>query len=159
MVKAYLGLGSNIRNRELQLNEAIKILHAYQGIQVTQVSHIYETEPVGYTNQPKFLNLCIEIETELNPQSLLKCCLATEQQLHRKREIRWGPRTLDVDILLFGDQIIEQDNLSVPHPRMKERSFVLIPLNDIATNQIEPISNKSIGQLVVTDNSVKKYKD
>ncbi|MDO2946636.1 2-amino-4-hydroxy-6-hydroxymethyldihydropteridine diphosphokinase [Staphylococcus epidermidis] len=159
MVKAYLGLGSNIGNRELQLNEAIKILHAYQGIQVTQVSHIYETEPVGYTNQPKFLNLCIEIETELNPQSLLKCCLATEQQLHRKREIRWGPRTLDVDILLLGDQIIEQDNLSVPHPRMKERSFVLIPLNDIATNQIEPISNKSIGQLVVTDNSVKKYKD
>ncbi|MCG1192036.1 2-amino-4-hydroxy-6-hydroxymethyldihydropteridine diphosphokinase [Staphylococcus epidermidis] len=159
MVKAYLGLGSNIGNRELQLNEAIKILHAYQGIQVTQVSHIYETEPVGYTNQPKFLNLCIEIETELNPQSLLKCCLATEQQLHRKREIRWGPRTLDVDILLFDDQIIEQDNLSVPHPRMKERSFVLIPLNDIATNQIEPISNKSIGQLVVTDNSVKKYKD
>lgn len=159
MVKAYLGLGSNIGNRELQLNEAIKILHAYQGIQVTQVSHIYETEPVGYTNQPTFLNLCIEIETELNPQSLLKCCLATEQQLHRKREIRWGPRTLDVDILLFGDQIIEQDNLSVPHPRMKERSFVLIPLNDIATNQIEPISNKSIGQLVVTDNSVKKYKD
>lgn len=159
MVKAYLGLGSNIGNRELQLNEAIKILHAYQGIQVTQVSHIYETEPVGYTNQPKFLNLCIEIETELNPQSLLKCCLATEQQLHRKREIRWGPRTLDVDILLFGDQIIEQDNLSVPHPRMKKRSFVLIPLNDIATNQIEPISNKSIGQLVVTDNSVKKYKD
>lgn len=159
MVKAYLGLGSNIGNRKLQLNEAIKILHAYQGIQVTQVSHIYETEPVGYTNQPKFLNLCIEIETELNPQSLLKCCLATEQQLHRKREIRWGPRTLDVDILLFGDQIIEQDNLSVPHPRMKERSFVLIPLNDIATNQIEPISNKSIGQLVVTDNSVKKYKD
>lgn len=159
MVKAYLGLGSNIGNRELQLNEAIKILHAYQGIQVTQVSHIYETEPVGYTNQPKFLNLCIEIETELNPQSFLKCCLATEQQLHRKREIRWGPRTLDVDILLFGDQIIEQDNLSVPHPRMKERSFVLIPLNDIATNQIEPISNKSIGQLVVTDNSVKKYKD
>ncbi|MCG1146579.1 2-amino-4-hydroxy-6-hydroxymethyldihydropteridine diphosphokinase [Staphylococcus epidermidis] len=159
MVKAYLGLGSNIGNRELQLNEAIKILHAYQGIQVTQVSHIYETEPVGYTNQPKFLNLCIEIETELNPQSLLKCCLATEQQLHRKREIRWGPRTLDVDILLFDDQIIEQDNLSVPHPRMKERSFVLIPLNDIATNQIEPISNKSIGQLVVIDNSVKKYKD
>ena len=159
MVKAYLGLGSNIGNRELQLNEAIKILHGYQGIQVTQVSHIYETEPVGYTNQPKFLNLCIEIETELNPQSLLKCCLATEQQLHRKREIRWGPRTLDVDILLFGDQIIEQDNLSVLHPRMKERSFVLIPLNDIATNQIEPISNKSIGQLVVTDNSVKKYKD
>ncbi|MCG1981573.1 2-amino-4-hydroxy-6-hydroxymethyldihydropteridine diphosphokinase [Staphylococcus epidermidis] len=159
MVKAYLGLGSNIGNRKLQLNEAIKILHAYQGVQVTQVSHIYETEPVGYTNQPKFLNLCIEIETELNPQSLLKCCLATEQQLHRKREIRWGPRTLDVDILLFDDQIIEQDNLSVPHPRMKERSFVLIPLNDIATNQIEPISNKSIGQLVVTDNSVKKYKD
>ena len=151
MVKAYLGLGSNIGNREL--------LHDYQGIQVTQVSHIYETEPVGYTNQPKFLNLCIEIETELNPQSLLKCCLTTEQQLHRKREIRWGPRTLDIDILLFGDQIIEQDNLSVPHPRMKERSFVLIPLNDIATKQIEPISNKSIGQLVVPDNSVKKYKE
>lgn len=118
MVKAYLGLGSNIGNRELQLNEAIKILHDYQGIQVTQVSHIYETEPVGYTNQPKFLNLCIEIETELNPQSLLKCCLTTEQQLHRKREIRWGPRTLEIGSICLVA-------ISFNGIRTNERSFIL----------------------------------
>ena len=107
---------------------------------MTKISPIYETAPVGYTEQPNFLNLCLEIDTELEPKELLKYCLETEQRLHRVRDIRWGPRTLDVDILLYGDKVIEEDDLEVPHPRMSERAFVLIPLNDIAPTQIEPRS-------------------
>ena len=157
MVKAYLGLGSNIGDRAHQLQQAIRIIDQYQYIDVTSISPIYETEPVGYTDQPQFLNLCIEIETTLNPQELLKRCLETEEALHRVRKIRWGPRTLDVDILLYGNEIIEEDNLIIPHPRMTERAFVLIPLNDIASKHIEPRSQKLIENLVIADSTVKRY--
>ena len=85
--------------------------------------------------------MCLEIDTELEPKELLKYCLETEQRLHRVRDIRWGPRTLDVDILLYGDKVIEEDDLEVPHPRMSERAFVLIPLNDIAPTQIDLVQN------------------
>lgn len=135
MVQAYLGLGSNIGDRKQQLLKAIDLIGNIKGIKVTKQSSIYETAPIGYTDQPNFLNLCLEIETELSPQQLLKHCLDIEQQLHRVREIRWGPRTLDIDILLYSDNIIETDNLSIPHPRMQERAFVLIPLNDIASDK------------------------
>ena len=157
MVKAYLGLGSNIGDRAHQLQQAIRIIDQYQYIDVTSISPIYETEPVGYTDQPQFLNLCIEIETTLNPQELLKRCLETEEALHRVRKIRLGPRTLDVDILLYGNEIIEEDNLIIPHPRMTERAFVLIPLNDIASKHIEPRSQKLIENLVIADSTVKRY--
>ncbi|MGD3156108.1 2-amino-4-hydroxy-6-hydroxymethyldihydropteridine diphosphokinase [Staphylococcus warneri] len=157
MVKAYLGLGSNMGDRAHQLQQAIQIIDRFQHIDVTSVSPIYETEPVGYTDQPQFLNLCIEIETTLKPQELLKRCLETEQALHRVRKIRWGPRTLDVDILLYGNEIIEEDNLIIPHPRMVERAFVLIPLNDIASKHIEPRSQRLIKNLVTADSTVKRY--
>lgn len=157
MVKAYLGLGSNIGDRAHQLQQAIRIIDQYQYIDVTSISPIYETAPVGYTDQPQFLNLCIEIETTLDPQELLKRCLETEEALHRVRKIRWGPRTLDVDILLYGNEIIEEDNLIIPHPRMAERAFVLIPLNDIASKHIEPRSQKLIENLVIADSTVKRY--
>ncbi|WP_251520992.1 MULTISPECIES: 2-amino-4-hydroxy-6-hydroxymethyldihydropteridine diphosphokinase [Staphylococcus] len=157
MVNAYLGLGSNIGDRETQLEEAIRILDNKEGIQVAQTSPIYETDPVGYTDQPQFLNQCIEVQTVLPPSDLLKACLDTEQQLHRVRDIRWGPRTLDVDILIYGNLTVEQDDLIIPHPRMLERAFVLIPLNDIASDVIEPQSHKKISQLVKTDDTVKQY--
>ncbi|MGI2269879.1 2-amino-4-hydroxy-6-hydroxymethyldihydropteridine diphosphokinase [Staphylococcus cohnii] len=158
MSYAYLGLGSNVGDRETQLNQAIHILNEREGINVTQTSLIYETDPVGYVEQPQFLNQCIEIQTTLTPRDLLNACLETEQQLHRVRDIRWGPRTLDVDILLFDKQIINEDDLVIPHPRMLERSFVLIPLNDIAPDFTEPHTNKKIRNLVTLDNSVKQYK-
>ncbi|MFH4936125.1 2-amino-4-hydroxy-6-hydroxymethyldihydropteridine diphosphokinase [Staphylococcus cohnii] len=158
MSYAYLGLGSNVGDRETQLNQAIHILNEIEGINVTQTSLIYETDPVGYVEQPQFLNQCIEIQTTLTPRDLLNACLETEQQLHRVRDIRWGPRTLDVDILLFDKQIINEDDLVIPHPRMLERSFVLIPLNDIAPDFTEPHTNKKIRNLVTLDNSVKQYK-
>ncbi|MBE5662238.1 2-amino-4-hydroxy-6-hydroxymethyldihydropteridine diphosphokinase [Staphylococcus sp. SS21] len=158
MIQAYLGLGSNIGDRENQLNEAIKMLNEYEGIDVLKVSSIYETAPVGYTEQPNFLNLCIEIETTLSVSELLERCLEVEARLHRVRKERWGPRTIDVDILLYGNEITELPNLSVPHPRMNERAFVLIPLNDIATDVIEPRSNLKIKDLVPNDDSVVLYK-
>ena len=148
MVQAYLGLGSNIGDRKQQLLKAIDLIGNIKGIKVTKQSSIYETAPIGYTDQPNFLNLCLEIETELSPQQLLKHCLDIEQQLHRVREIRWGPRTLDIDILLYSDNIIETDNLSIPHPRMQERAFVLIPLNDIASDKKDPRLNQKIHDLV-----------
>ena len=159
MVQAYLGLGSNIGDRKQQLLKAIDLIGNIKGIKVTKQSSIYETAPIGYTDQPNFLNLCLEIETELSPQQLLKHCLDIEQQLHRVREIRWGPRTLDIDILLYSDNIIETDNLSIPHPRMQERAFVLIPLNDIASDKKDPRLNQKIRDLVFPDDTVKKYKD
>lgn len=159
MVQAYLGLGSNIGDRKQQLLKAIDLIGNIKGIKVTKQSSIYETAPIGYTDQPNFLNLCLEIETELSPQQLLKHCLDIEQQLHRVREIRWGPRTLDIDILLYSDNIIETDNLSIPHPRMQERAFVLIPLNDIASGKKDPRLNQKIHDLVFPDDTVKKYKD
>ena len=159
MVQAYLGLGSNIGDRKQQLLKAIDLIGNIKGIKVTKQSSIYETAPIGYTDQPNFLNLCLEIETELSPQQLLKHCLDIEQQLHRVREIRWGPRTLDIDILLYSDNIIETDNLSIPHPRMQERASVLIPLNDIASDKKDPRLNQKIHDLVFPDDTVKKYKD
>jgi len=159
MVQAYLGLGSNIGDRKQQLLKAIDLIGNIKGIKVTKQSSIYETAPIGYTDQPNFLNLCLEIETELSPQQLLKHCLDIEQQLHRVREIRWGPRTLDIDILLYSDNIIETDNLSIPHPRMQERAFVLIPLNDVASDKKDPRLNQKIHDLVFPDDTVKKYKD
>ena len=159
MVQAYLGLGSNIGDRKQQLLKAIDLIGNIKGIKVTKQSSIYETAPIGYTDQPNFLNLCLEIESELSPQQLLKHCLDIEQQLHRVREIRWGPRTLDIDILLYSDNIIETDNLSIPHPRMQERAFVLIPLNDIASDKKDPRLNQKIHDLVFPDDTVKKYKD
>ncbi|MBF7020760.1 2-amino-4-hydroxy-6-hydroxymethyldihydropteridine diphosphokinase [Staphylococcus sp. 18_1_E_LY] len=158
MKTAYLGLGSNVGDRLEQLESAIKILDQADGVQVSQISPVYETEPVGYVEQPNFLNLCVEVKTTLTPQQLLQQCFYTEHQLHRVRDIRWGPRTLDVDILLYENEIIEEENLTVPHPRMRERAFVLTPLNDIATDVVEPHTQLSIGELVIPDDTVKKYK-
>ncbi|WP_145470823.1 2-amino-4-hydroxy-6-hydroxymethyldihydropteridine diphosphokinase, partial [Staphylococcus epidermidis] len=125
--------------------------------QLTQVSHIYQTEPLPYTNQPKFLNLYIHIHTQFNPQSFLKSSLTTQQQLHPKTQIPSAPTTLHIHILLFPHQIIQQHNLSLPHPTIKQPSFLLIPLNHIPTKQIQPISNKTIPQLLLPHNTLKKY--
>ncbi|RIN25119.1 2-amino-4-hydroxy-6-hydroxymethyldihydropteridine diphosphokinase [Mammaliicoccus vitulinus] len=158
MHTAYLGLGSNMGDRELQLVEAIKLLNEVEGIEVTQESPIYETKPIGYTEQPDFLNMCIEISTELESSELLKVCMMVEQQLHRVRVERWGPRTIDIDILLYDQSVIQSPDLEVPHPRMTERAFVMVPLNDIASNVVEPISKKYIWELLLNDEQVVKCK-
>ncbi|EKF8620394.1 2-amino-4-hydroxy-6-hydroxymethyldihydropteridine diphosphokinase [Staphylococcus pseudintermedius] len=158
MIDVYLGLGSNMGDREAQLKAAIDLLDAHDKINVVAISPIYETKPVGYTEQPDFLNLCLHIQTQLPAQDLLKVALETEAELHRVRKVRWGPRTMDIDILLYGDEIIEEDDLTVPHPRMTERAFVMVPLNDIAANVTEPHSGQKIQQIVPHDDTVVKYK-
>lgn len=156
MTDVFLGLGSNVGDRENQLKEAIRLLDEQSGIKVVKVSSFYETEPVGYVDQPDFLNLCVEIQTELSPKAVLERGLAIEQQLHRVRKERWGPRTLDIDILLYGDRIIEEQDLTIPHPRMTERAFVLIPLQEIAPNKIEPRTQTKIKDITVPNETVKK---
>lgn len=156
MTDVFLGLGSNVGDRENQLKEAIRLLDEQSGIKVVKVSSFYETEPVGYVDQPDFLNLCVEIQTELSPKAVLERGLAIEQQLHRVRKERWGPRTLDIDILLYGDQIIEEQDLTIPHPRMTERAFVLIPLQEITPNKVEPRTQTKIKDITVPNETVKK---
>ena len=132
MTVAYLSIGSNIGDRLHHLVEAVQLLHLHDGVEVTAVSSIYETAPVGYTDQADFLNVAVCVETVVDAQELLVVCQQVEQELGRERTIRWGPRTVDLDILLYGTSIIEVENLVVPHPRMHERAFVLIPLLEIA---------------------------
>lgn len=159
MIDVYLGLGSNIGDREQQLKSAVERLDQVTDIHVQQVSSMYETKPVGYVVQPDFLNVCLHIKTSLSPEVLLQQCLDIEKELHRVRKVRWGPRTIDIDVLLYGDQIIESEQLIVPHPRMTERAFVMIPLNEIASHVIEPRSKKTIQSLVHPDETVVKYQN
>ena len=131
MHTAYLSIGSNMGDREDNLRRAIEILQDNDNIEVTKCANIYETEPVGYDDQPYFLNTCLELKTTLDPYALLKVCQKIENDLHRVRIIRNGPRTIDLDILLYDDLISYDPILTLPHPRMYERAFVLCPLKDI----------------------------
>jgi len=129
---AYLGLGSNLGDREALLRAAIMALDATPGVRVTSISSLYETPPWGPVPQGPYLNACVALETTLSPRQLLTLCLAIERDHGRERAIRWGPRTLDMDVLLYGDESIDEEGLIVPHPRMAERAFVLVPLAEIA---------------------------
>ena len=131
---AYVSLGSNLDDRLSYLKDAIEKLHKDERISIKKISSIYETDPVGYTNQGKFLNIVAKLETDYEAEQLLRKCLQIELLLGRERKIRWGPRTIDLDILLYNQDNIETDDLSVPHPRMHERAFVIIPLLEIEPN-------------------------
>lgn len=152
MAKVYLGLGSNMGDKEEYIKKAIKLLNDNDFIQVTIISSYYETEPVGYTEQDLFLNIVAEINTTLNPYDLLDYCNSIENKLNRKRIIRWGPRTIDIDILLYENYTSFDEKLTIPHPRMCERSFVIIPLYEIAKD----IRINSISIEDVLDNMNKK---
>jgi 2-amino-4-hydroxy-6-hydroxymethyldihydropteridine diphosphokinase len=128
---AYLGLGSNLGDRERNLLQAVRMLNRRDGITVTSVSHIYETDPVGYVEQPAFLNMACRIETSLTPTQLLQAALGIERSLGRVRTVRWGPRTIDIDILLYNELKQDTPELTLPHPRLLERPFALIPLRDV----------------------------
>ncbi|MHA7768264.1 2-amino-4-hydroxy-6-hydroxymethyldihydropteridine diphosphokinase [Bacillus atrophaeus] len=128
---AYIALGSNIGDRESYLRQAVVLLQQHEAVTVTKVSSIYETDPVGYEAQDEFLNMAAEIKTSLTPFELLDLTQGIESELGRKRDIRWGPRTADLDILLYNRENIETEQLIVPHPRMYERLFVLAPLKEI----------------------------
>jgi 2-amino-4-hydroxy-6-hydroxymethyldihydropteridine diphosphokinase len=127
---AYLGLGSNLGDRLGHLRGAVRLLGATDGIDVVRSSRVYETEPVG-PPQPAYLNAVIRIDTALAPRALLEACLAVEDALGRVRAERWGPRTIDVDILTYDERTVAEPDLVIPHPRMHERGFVLVPLGEL----------------------------
>jgi 2-amino-4-hydroxy-6-hydroxymethyldihydropteridine diphosphokinase len=137
MPTVYLSLGSNVGNREDHLRQAIAALPP-SGIQVKRVSSIYETEPVDYLDQPWFLNCVVEAETDLEPPALLEALRSIESQLGSQKEFAKGPRKIDLDILLYGNETIATPELEVPHPRMLRRRFVLTPLAELAPNLKHP---------------------
>jgi 2-amino-4-hydroxy-6-hydroxymethyldihydropteridine diphosphokinase len=128
----YLGLGSNLGDREQSLCSALEAIQTLAGCGLIRCSSIYETAAWGKTDQPDFLNVVAEIETTLTARSLLDALHRIERRLGRERRGRWEPRTLDIDILLFGEEIIREPGLIIPHPRLAERRFVLVPLDEIA---------------------------
>ncbi|WP_459838352.1 2-amino-4-hydroxy-6-hydroxymethyldihydropteridine diphosphokinase [Halanaerobaculum tunisiense] len=131
MTSVYLGLGSNQGDREKNLDQAVDLIASFPQTELKELSSVYETEPWGYTEQPKFLNLCLELETELAPYDLLAECQKVEEKLDRTRQIKWGPRTIDVDILFYNDLNLNDSQLTIPHPRLHNRAFVLVPLCEL----------------------------
>jgi 2-amino-4-hydroxy-6-hydroxymethyldihydropteridine diphosphokinase len=148
METAYLSVGSNMGDREGLLKNAIELLAENPDISIEKISSIYETDPVGVTNQPLFLNLAIKLKTILSPQALLSKLQEVEVKLERKRIQKWGPRTIDLDILLYNGVSIQTEVLEIPHPRMLERAFVLIPLSEVAPDDVYPGESISLHQVL-----------
>ena len=142
---AYLSLGSNLEDREQNLRRALNLLHSLG--QITEVSSLYETEPVEFTAQPWFLNCAAALETEKLPRQLLSGILQIEHSMGRRRTQPKGPRLIDIDILLFGNSVIETGSLTIPHPALHERKFVLEPLVEIAPEVRHPIFKRTVRQL------------
>lgn len=138
MTRSFLGLGTNLGDRWAHLRTAVDSLRTMTGVEVVAVSQVYETEPVGGPDQGAFLNLVVELDTTRDARGLLGVCRRLEQQARRVRRERWGPRTLDVDVLWVEGERVDEPDLVVPHPRMFERRFVLEPLHELAPELLEP---------------------
>ena len=155
MTKVYLSLGSNMGDRQGYLQRAVEALKQLTDTEVETVSSYYETAAWGLTDQADFLNLALALETQLPAESLLSACQAIEKDLDRVRHEHWGPRTVDIDILLYGQEIWETEHLIVPHPFMTQRAFVLVPLLEIAKDLVEPQTGqpyeKYLSQLDTSD--------
>lgn len=147
MITAYIALGSNMGDRLNYLEKVLSCFESYPQLKMRKASSIYETAPWGKTDQPPFLNCVLEIDTSFTPQMLLETLREIERQLGRERKEKWGPRTIDLDILLYGDEIINTPDLTIPHPRMSQRAFVMIPLIEIAPELIHPVFKKTMKQL------------
>jgi len=147
MNEVYLSLGSNEGDRVMWLQKAIDLLNAVCGT-ITKKSSVYETAAWGINNQPDFLNMAVQLATDKKPTELLACILNVETQLGRQRTIKWGPRTLDIDVLLYNTEVIETPELTIPHSFLHQRLFTLLPLAEIAPEYIHPKLNKTITELL-----------
>lgn len=153
-----LGLGTNIGNRQENILTALQLLNKV--VKILQVSSLYETEPVGFKNQPQFLNIVVSIDTTLSPMILLQKCLEIEEEMGRKRLVHWGPRLIDIDILTYKNETVNEENLKIPHPFLTERKFVLIPIAEL--NEKFRLQGKSIATLLKDcqdKTTIEKYKD
>ena len=144
-----LCLGSNIGDRHAHLDDACELLESH-AVRIQKKSSIYESEPVGFSNQDPFLNQVLLIETALSPEELLMVCLEVEAKMGRERLEKNGPRNIDIDILFYEDQVITQENLLLPHPRISDRRFVLVPLAELIPEEIHPLFDQSIQSLLDT---------
>ena len=143
----YLGLGSNLGNREENIKNAISRLSSDPEILIKTRSSMIETKPYGNIDQPDFINSVIEIDTDITAENLLSKCLTLENELGRKRNEKWEPRTIDIDILFYGKTIVNLEQLTIPHPDLHNRKFVLYSLNEICPDFIHPVLNKSIKEI------------
>ena len=151
MTVAYVGLGANVGPREVTLLRAVDLLAEEDEVDVLAVSQLRETDPVGMVDQPRFLNGAARIDTSLSPGALLELLLRIEQSLGRVREERWGPRTVDLDLLVYGDQTVDEPGLRVPHPRLYERRFALEPLAELDPELVVPGLGSVAGALAALD--------
>jgi 2-amino-4-hydroxy-6-hydroxymethyldihydropteridine diphosphokinase len=147
-VIAYIGLGSNLGDREAALRRAVEMLAGMPGTKVLRVSSIYRTQPVGKTDQPEFLNMAAEVGTGLEPRELMAFLRGIEKKLGRMRGERWGPRTIDLDILFYEDRVLREPDLEIPHPRINQRAFVLEPLSELVPDLVDPITGKTVSQIL-----------
>ncbi|HEX8949402.1 MAG TPA: 2-amino-4-hydroxy-6-hydroxymethyldihydropteridine diphosphokinase [Dissulfurispiraceae bacterium] len=146
MAIVHLGIGSNIGDRKANCERALELLGG-RGIKIKKVSSMYETKPWGLKEQPDFINMAAEAETDLSPEKLLDTLKRIEKEMGREETVKWGPRVIDLDILFYNDAIVDTQRLRIPHPFFRERDFVVTPLAEIAPDKVHPVLKKSVRQL------------
>ncbi len=149
-MRAWVGLGSNLDERTAQMVEAVDQLRSIEGFGGARLSHLYETRPWGQRDQPDFLNAVVSFDTDMEPTILLNVCQQIEKRMGRRSSERWGPRRIDLDLLDIGGRILESENLTLPHPEIEHRAFVLVPVCEIDPGWRDPGSGRSAAELLAT---------